>query len=238
MSTTESRLDELRKYRMKNCTTALKNEPNGESTTTNGSVNGSASKMKMATGRKRIRVISVSDSSGDEDSGKRHPSKIPNHIQNGSPAKPIVAQREQRLADLKHQFPSVDTMILQNELVRVEWDLAKAIETMKHKDYKPTANKLIPHKPIAGQQNGHHSSHASHSSNSSAPSHHKVRRLYAFGVYFLISNLSRFHCRKRRNTLDATPAAQTKTTTLTAITGTTQRCSRATMIATMNNPSS
>lgn len=169
MSTTSSRLDELRKYRFKNGTAAPKID-NGESVTTNGSVDNTASKMKMATGRKRIRVISVSDSSGEDDGIARHPSKIPNTAQKDSPAKLTIGQREQRLVEIQDQFPSVDTMILQDELARTEWDVAKAVEIMKQKKVNQSN----------GVHNGHHSSHdvshhVSHVSHASAQ--HKVNPL-------------------------------------------------------------
>lgn len=167
MSATGSRLDELRKYRFKNGTTTPKSEQNGEAVTAtaNGSVDDNTSKMKMATGRKRIRVISLSDSSGEDDGiTSRNPSKIPNTVQNVSPVKLTIAEREQRLIELKAQFKSVDAMLLQNELLRVDWDVAKAVAAMNQK--KLNQNNAV--------QNGHHYSHTSHASNSSTTSHHKV----------------------------------------------------------------
>lgn len=164
MSTTGSCLDELRKFRFKNGTAASKSEHNGELASTNGSVDNNASKTK----RKRIRVISVSDSSGDEDGAVRHPSKVPNNAQNGTPTKLSIAQREQCLIELKGQFASTDTMILQDELVRVDWDVAKAVEKLKER-------KMIPNHVV---QNGHHVSHTSHASNSGyTVSQHKVHRI-------------------------------------------------------------
>lgn len=202
MSTTGSCLDELRKFRFKNGTAASKTEHNGELAPTNGSVDNNAGKMKMATGRKRIRVISVSDSSGDEDGGARHPSKVPNHAQNGMPAKLSVAQREQRLVELKGQFTSVDTMILQDELARVDWDVAKAVEILKQR-------KMIPNHAL---QNGHHVSHTSHASNSGTVSQHKVHRFdqkyhdilhFRVLIFSFFQQISKNKKRSRRNDSDS-----------------------------------
>lgn len=166
MSTTSSRLDELRKYRFQNVKKMAPNDGhNGETATTNGAVDEiAATKMKVAMGRKRIRVISHSDSSGDEDGVGRQASKIAKDIQNGSPAKLTVSQREQRLVELKTQFPSVDATVLQDELARTDWDVAKAVERMKQN--KPNQ--------INAVQNGHHVSHASHTSHTMPM--HKVNR--------------------------------------------------------------
>lgn len=162
MSATGSRLDELRKYRFKNgVASPPKDEQKGESATTNGSVN---VKTKTATVRKRIRVISLSDSSGDEDGVARHASKMPNNTQNSTPAKLTVAQREQRLVELKDQFTSVDTTILQSVLAANEWDVAKSVEIVKQK-------KTIPNSTV---QNGHYTSYTSHASNSTTMSERKV----------------------------------------------------------------
>lgn len=177
MSTTSSRLEELRKYRFKNGSAAPKSEHNGDAATTNGNVDDASSKMKMATGRKRIRVMSASDSSGDEAGATRHPSKIPNNTQNGSPVKLTIAQREQRLVELKRQFASVDATALQDELLRTEWDVPKAVENMKQKKINPTI--ITTNTNTNAVQNGHHVSHASHASHSIAPytvTQHKVNR--------------------------------------------------------------
>lgn len=175
MSTTSSRLDELRKYRFKNGSAAPNSEHNGEAATTNGTADDTSSKMKMATGRKRIRVMSASDSSGDEAGATRHPSKIPNNTQNGSPVKLTIAQREQRLVELKRQFVSVDATVLQDELLRTDWDVAKAVENLKQKKINQTS----PTTTTNAAQNGHHVSHASHASHSIAQytvTQHKVNR--------------------------------------------------------------
>lgn len=165
MSTTSSRLDELRKYRFKNDTTTPKTEHSGESAATaNGSVDDNASKTKIGTVRKRIRVISLSDSSGEDDGTVKHPSKKLNAVQNGSPVKLTISEREQRLIELKAQLNSVDATILQDELVRVDWDVSRAVAEIKQK--KLNQNNAV--------QNGHHYSHTSHGSNTTTTSHHKV----------------------------------------------------------------
>lgn len=144
MSAAGSRLDELRKYRFKNGTSPSKSETNGESTT---ATNGDA---QTAPVRKRIRVISLSDSSGDENGVRKHPKVSDIPTQNGSPPPPPITlqDRSDRLAELKRQFPSVDTMTLQEELLRTDWTLSKAAENMKQKQ-------ILSNNTAA---NGHHSS--------------------------------------------------------------------------------
>lgn len=184
MSTTESRLNELRKYRFKNGA-AAKNEQQKDAqstataTTTNGSVEDNASKIKMAAGRKRIRAISDSsddgegiarhriknpnnqngvpviptNSSDEADGVVRHGNKVPNK-HSGSPEMLSVEQREQRLYELKVIYASTDTMLLQDELVRAKWNVNKAVDMLKLKKMNPET----------AVQNFQQSSHTSRSS--------------------------------------------------------------------------
>lgn len=107
------------------------------------STNGANSSSKLATGRKRIRAIS--DSSDDEQAKKVASPQKP--TQNG---KTTVALSTKDKEERFHIFreivvQKVDSLILQDFLVRNDWDVQKAYDAMQDDPrYKDTGTNASP----------------------------------------------------------------------------------------------
>lgn len=153
MSTPQSRLDELRSFRMNGHSSSNSDIPN---------------KLKVSAGRKRIRVVSDSSDDGEATQSTN------NTQHNGSDKKSLTTnEREERLANLRKLFPSQDLMEVQDELIRNNWDVEKASERLKHKKSSP--HKISHSSSHRSTHSSHsHSSHSSHSSPHSKKSHHQV----------------------------------------------------------------
>ena len=102
----------------------------------NASTNGASSSSKLASGRKRIRVIS--DSSDDEQAKKLASPQKP--TQNGTTAVELTTKDKEERFHIFREIvvQKVDSLILQDFLVRNDWDVQKAYDAMqddpKYKD--------------------------------------------------------------------------------------------------------
>lgn len=93
------------------------------------STNGANPSSKLATGRKRIRAIS--DSSDDEHAKKQVTPEKP--TQNGTTAVTLTTKDKEERFHLLREIveQSVDSLTLQDFLVRSDWDVQKAYDTLQ-----------------------------------------------------------------------------------------------------------
>lgn len=82
----------------------------------------SSSNLVNIPGRKRIKLMADSDSDADSPK-KTSPYIIPPESANFS-----ISEKEARLIAVKCQKPDIDTMVMQDALVRNEWDVDKALD--------------------------------------------------------------------------------------------------------------
>lgn len=107
------------------------------------STNGANSSSKLATGRKRIRAIS--DSSDDEQAKKLASPQKP--TQNGTTAVALSTKDKEERFHIFREIvvQKVDSLILQDFLVRNDWDVQKAYDAMQDDPkYKDTGKHSSP----------------------------------------------------------------------------------------------